>query len=552
MRGFAASFVAVLAIAGVCCGAASAAPAPINLLGTLATPSQVLTQPDGRILVSANPLVSAPAVIRLDADGQLDKSFGQGGIAPTILTSSYAKLALQSDGRILVEGNGRVTRLNTDGSLDKSFGTRGITEHVFGFNLTVQPDDRFLLGGNDRVCTRAFCTGGKWTLARFDAYGTFDNGFGDQGKISMDPDHDPNIASSGFFAVNLDSAGNIYAGTGPIVKFKPDGTLDATFGTGGMLYPGSGAGATTISGDRFFVNSNVVLSPGGPQVRGVAKYDLDGTPDAGFGSGGVTATPVSGPDYSAPIIDPAGRIVLAGGAPRGCENTVPYCDIGLAVARLDADGSVDSDFGTAGVTTSDLGNGSVANATGTVDAQGRPVVAAVKEIDPNWSTSIIRVVRFNTDGTPDASFSGDGIADFPDGFPRCQGIADGRPFTHGGKALGTSDPDRMVGTDIADEFLARAGDDVLCGNGGADILSGMAGADTIFGGGGPDQVYGGNGNDLIEPGQGRDVVKGGPGKDRILARDGFKDRILCGPGKDTVKADRKDFVKGCEVVHRKR
>lgn len=65
-----------------------------------------------------------------------------------------------------------------------------------------------------------------------------------------------------------------------------------------------------------------------------------------------------------------------------------------------------------------------------------------------------------------------------------------------------------------------------------------------------DKLYGDAGNDSITPGPGRDTVFGGSGNDMILARDGERDAIDCGRGKDTVVADRADVVKGCEKVRR--
>jgi Ca2+-binding RTX toxin-like protein len=46
------------------------------------------------------------------------------------------------------------------------------------------------------------------------------------------------------------------------------------------------------------------------------------------------------------------------------------------------------------------------------------------------------------------------------------------------------------------------------------------------------------------------VLDGGAGNDRISARDGERDRVRCGPGRDTAIVDRGDRVKGCEVVKR--
>jgi hypothetical protein len=45
-------------------------------------------------------------------------------------------------------------------------------------------------------------------------------------------------------------------------------------------------------------------------------------------------------------------------------------------------------------------------------------------------------------------------------------------------------------------------------------------------------------------------VFGGAGNDTIQAKDGARDTIDCGPGKDSVAADKTDVVKRCESVRR--
>src|SRR2546423_1053001 len=61
----------------------------------------------------------------------------------------------------------------------------------------------------------------------------------------------------------------------------------------------------------------------------------------------------------------------------------------------------------------------------------------------------------------------------------------------------------------------------------------------------------GDSNDKLVGGSGRDILSGGRGRDRINSRDGKTDRVSCGRGNDTVKADRKDKVAhNCEHVKR--
>src|SRR5438046_829613 len=82
-------------------------------------------------------------------------------------------------------------------------------------------------------------------------------------------------------------------------------------------------------------------------------------------------------------------------------------------------------------------------------------------------------------------------------------------------------------------------------------MSGGAGDDDMNGNAGSDDITGDAGNDDITGGKGNDVLAGNRGRDTIHARDGRTDRINCGKGEDTVKADDKDKVaSNCEHVQR--
>jgi hypothetical protein len=134
---------------------------------------------------------------------------------------------------------------------------------------------------------------------------------------------------------------------------------------------------------------------------------------------------------------------------------------------------------------------------------------------------------------------------------------------------GTAFGDRLVGGDGDDLLKGQGADDCLEGGTGADVLDGgdgndrLAGSsgrdrlgggtgdDKLTGGKGNDRLTGGPGNDTISPGSGRDVVDAGGGNDIINSVDGVKETIVCGAGRDTVRADKRDRLKGCEKVTRR-
>jgi hypothetical protein len=98
------------------------------------------------------------------------------------------------------------------------------------------------------------------------------------------------------------------------------------------------------------------------------------------------------------------------------------------------------------------------------------------------------------------------------------------------------------GTAGSDRLIGGAADDLLYGRGGNDVLRGGAGNDILYGGGG---------RDVLDGGAGRDRLFGGLGDDTLKARDGKRDLVDCGPGRDTAYVDRFDRLSGCERVLRR-
>ena len=98
----------------------------------------------------------------------------------------------------------------------------------------------------------------------------------------------------------------------------------------------------------------------------------------------------------------------------------------------------------------------------------------------------------------------------------------------------------LEGTKAAERLRGTSAGDRIHGRGGKDRISGRRGDDCLGGG---------RGNDRIGSGSGRDKVRAGGGRDRIVAADGRRELIRCGAGRDRVRADRKDRLRGCELVH---
>jgi Ca2+-binding RTX toxin-like protein len=142
----------------------------------------------------------------------------------------------------------------------------------------------------------------------------------------------------------------------------------------------------------------------------------------------------------------------------------------------------------------------------------------------------------------DCIYGGDGNDSMRggDGDDRLSG-GDGNDRGDGGNGA-----DGLYGSAGVDTLYGRAGNDVVSGGLGSDKMFGEAGADRMTGSAGNDRLSAGAGNDRIVAGTGRDQVYGSSGNDLIDVRDGARDVVSCGPGRDTVVRDRRDVLRNCE------
>ncbi len=202
------------------------------------------------------------------------------------------------------------------------------------------------------------------------------------------------------------SAGDLTSGDVVLVRYLSDGTLDGSFGVGGIARPlpgwtvAQGEVAMVRADDgAFFVAATVLAADGGDVL--VARLGPDAAPDASFGDGGVRVVDPGGDDHAASLLlDGLGRVVVAGrGGP----------DDELAVLRLDPDGDLDAGFGgDDGIVTTDASGGGHGSAGNDVALQtdGKIVVAGSAG---NGSDLDFALVRYDEAGVPDPTFGVGGV-----------------------------------------------------------------------------------------------------------------------------------------------
>jgi uncharacterized delta-60 repeat protein len=354
--------------------------------------------------------------------GSLDPSFGSGGEVVTPFAPGHAEaqaVAMDAAGRIVLVGfadgnpgpeprDFAVVRYNPDGSLDSTFGVGGrATIPISAGNDVAKA---VVIDSSGRIVVAGYAFNGSnndFALVRLNPDGTPDASFGSGGKVttpigtSTDQAHgvviDPSgrIIAAGYSSSNGDED---FA----LVRYNADGTPDGSFGSGGTV--------TTNIGDTDFVNAVTLDAVGRVVVVGVAvavntgfavaRYTTTGALDPSFGTGGIVQIPaITAGVASAVAIDGSGRIVVAGHS--FAEGT------DIALARFLPSGVLDTSFGHSGTMTTHIGASSVEFGNGVVvDGNGRIVVAGTTDYG---QVERFTLVRYRTDGSLDPSFGTGGV-----------------------------------------------------------------------------------------------------------------------------------------------
>jgi uncharacterized delta-60 repeat protein len=267
--------------------------------------------------------------VRLTASGQLDALFGGGtgfvAIADNNVDAKADAVLLQPDGKLLLAGfqgpQGAIARLAADGTLDPSFGApndSGATGAVgfAGLGMIAQ------LGQLKNGDLLAASSENDFVVAALKPDGTIDPNYGNQGLATVTL-QGPLTAAIDMVVLDDGSAVCVSstATTLELVRFTPQGGLDANFGNGGRAsVPSSltASGLAMLPDGSFAV---AVLDPG--KTVGVARFTPDGLVDTAFVMSGFKTLPVAVNSSAAIAIDGAGRIVLGTGT-----------DGGVVLARL--------------------------------------------------------------------------------------------------------------------------------------------------------------------------------------------------------------------------
>jgi uncharacterized delta-60 repeat protein len=315
------------------------------------------------------------------APGNLDPSFGVGGQVTTDITNSTDianAVTIQADGKLVVVGETYrkndfsdedfvVTRYNTDGTLDPAFGRRGKVRTDFPglagvpSSVVVQPDGKIVVAG------------GAFPLFTF-------------------------------------------LGNFKVVRYNSNGTLDNSFGVGGIVtttFPeGSYANAIALQSDGKIIAAgtvfvDVVIGDMSNTDFALARYNPDGSLDSSFGNGGTVTTDFFGTEDDAfsVLIQPDGKIIAVGSS----NNPATFYD--FAAVRYLSNGTIDTTFGVGGKVTTDFGDQNFDRAHSAALQPDGSIVAAGFAISQNGGSQNFAVARYTPNGVLDTTFSRDGMTE---------------------------------------------------------------------------------------------------------------------------------------------
>jgi uncharacterized delta-60 repeat protein len=396
------------------------------------------------------------AVLRWNADGSPDSSFGSGGTSGKLPFTIDAIVPLSS-GSILLGGTGEyvsgtkggdraqafLARLTSDGKLDTGFGEGGLVElnrdeGVAGeefLQLLPRPDDGAIVAVN----------GWAASLAVLDGSGQLDRSFGNAGRVELsEPIVGLGAAGEGKFLVAGSQTaapafssknGRLVGSDFLLARYTATGQLDSSFAEGKGVVLVDLGGQDEAHAVLWEPNGTVLLAgsttPETVRCRRLVICQVEpllvrfaaGGLDHSFGSGGVvrlhSLVGPAGGDYTPGVAALAAR-------PEGGVFAVGGTSLEAFVAALAPNGSLVPSFGGGIVGDRTLEPSETHAGTIAVDAKQRILVAGRN--NANTSELTAAVLRYTRNGRLDTKFGEGGYAPVPEGVGDVAPAPDGSTF----------------------------------------------------------------------------------------------------------------------------
>lgn len=538
------------------------------------------------LLLTVVASLSLAHAVQAAAPGELDRTFGgDGRVIVSEFGEGLAAVAIQTDRKIVVVGkvfpptgptDFALVRFNANGTLDRTFGDNGTVQTNFGPGngigssgqtssddataVAIQADGKIVVAGYSNFRNSDFLDF-DFAIARYHPDGRLDRTFGGDGKVTTDFRNGGNDRA---FAMAIQEDGKIVlAGFCPdafgfvdfaLARYHPDGALDRTFGGDGKVITHFSDAFDEVRAMSIQPDNKIVVAGHSTATRrsfdfALARYHPDGTLDRTFGDNGKVITDFidDGEDIVFDMArQPDGKIVVVGRFSPGGSI------FNFAVARYNADGTLDRTFSGDGKIITDFTTDTPDTAFGVaIQPDGKVVVVGDSDNESlSNQTFDFAMVRYNANGTPDPTFGNNGKVRtdfFVPPFNSSQSdqatavamqtdgkiVVVGTTYGADGTAFAVARYRNFFCDGLDVTLVGTAGNDVLIGTDNRDIIHGLNGHDTIRGLGGDDVICGGSGNDTLDGGTGNDRLLGERGNDTLRGRTGA-DTCNGGSGADTA------------------
>ena len=384
----------------------------------------VIVQDDQKLLIGAV-TDNFMTLVRYSEDGVLDTDFGDQGFA--VLNDDLAPYSFagardvvqQADGKLVAIGSKFIVRFNTNGTLDTSFDVDGFNAIPASFSYTTSIAQQ--AGGGFLVTGPA--TGGDFAIARFLSTGALDTDFGTLGVVTTD------VGSAGDRpgAILVDDTDDRFLITGSgadgadnqlvLLRYDANGTLDTSFSDDGKVETiigdirNFGMAVAQQTDSKYVVAARAIYS--GDQDFATLRYDNDGNLDTGFNTNGVKVDWIgrNTKDVAVSLVAQADDKLIAGGRSSYSTSGDLNSPTDISLVRYNTNGSLDTGFAVDGLITKTIVTpyGGTKDLIGQVDGK---IVSLVETYD--GSTSGGALVRHNSDGSLDLTFGTNGITTLND------------------------------------------------------------------------------------------------------------------------------------------
>jgi uncharacterized delta-60 repeat protein len=379
----------------------------------------VAIQPDGRIVAAGRSggRDGKLALARYHPDGSLDDTFGGDGKVVTNLAADdlASDLVIQPDGMIVVAGRtggsgGRfaTVRYESNGDLDEAFGVDGVVVTNFSrgndyaSGVAIQGDGKLVVVGRARE--RPETEGGRsdsaFALARYLPDGSRDLAFSRNGKVltnlTQGWDFALDVAVQGDEMIVVVGRGGGTSGRFALVRYRPRGALDATFGGDGKVFTEFARRDDLATSLALQPDGMIVVAGTAVNAFALARYGTAGSLDPSFSGDGKVVTRFR--EYFEDswttfeiahdvAIQSDGKIVAAGTSHRSVLLGM-CCDTFTAIARFTPEGILDDTFSEDGKVVDDIGPSHGANGVA-IQSDGKIVTAGEAFLDPPVSTFLL-------------------------------------------------------------------------------------------------------------------------------------------------------------------